>query len=201
MTSCHKHRGTAGVVVGEAGRSQSWLDGQAQQQSTVCLLLRSTMQMYLNFLKVKAPYCQKKKKKKSHPLPTTTVLEVGMICNNDVWPRSPFSAGAEFHLPAKSADGLRTRTHVHGFICRTRLASNLCVNVRLYCMFAYLFSHPIYSNSTPFHLRGCVCWLGSFFFPFFQDLFCYFGGDQMARGTEAPLLSGCSCERRLSSLM
>lgn len=165
------------------------------------------MRIYSNFLKSKTLFAKKNLRNKDdkcslgHYVCHRAGSGEWMICNNDVWPSSPFSAGAEFHFPVKSADGLRTRTHVHGFICRTRLASNLCVNVRLYCMFAYLFSHPIYSNSAPFHLRGCVCWLGSFFFFFFlpfSGTFSVILGGTRWRGARkrlfcpaAPVKGGC----------
>lgn len=60
-------------------------------------------------------------------------------------------------------------------VCWFRLASNLRKRAELYCMFAYLFSHPLYSNTAPF-FYGCVLLGLGFFFPFLSwDLFCYFG--------------------------
>lgn len=65
-----------------------------------------------------------------------------------------------------------------GFICRCRLGPNLWAEcVRLYCMFAYLSSHPIYSNRIPL-IKGRRGTPGLFSS---RDLFSYFG-DQMVEG-------------------
>lgn len=70
-------------------------------------------------------------------------------------------------------------------------------------MFAYLFSHPIYSNSAPFHLkrRESVCCLGSFsffLFPFSGTFSVILGGGPDGEGARkrlfcpaAPVKGGC----------
>lgn len=99
MTSCHKQGGTAGVVVGEAARNQSRLDGQ--RGSKRCLFIAEINDAdILEFSKVKIPFCQKEnlqnkdaKCSLGHYVCHCAGSGEWMICNNDVWPSSPFSGG------------------------------------------------------------------------------------------------------------
>lgn len=103
--------------------------------------------------------------------------------------------------PLKSINSLRTCSSHHAALFAHLDWLPICVDVRGFTV-CLLICSAIPSIQTLLLSFMALCWLGwvlSFFPPFLGPFLLFW--DQMARGTEAPLLSGRLCEKRLSSLM